>query len=60
MVVIKMIISSSIVEDMKKSINQHPYLRNILEKMVADGLTEDEAVDIMIQVWLKKTGIVVV
>ena len=40
-------------EDMKPKIKEHPYLKKVLDQMVADGLSEDEAFDIMFEAWLR-------
>lgn len=36
----------------KKGIKENEPLNSILEKMVSDGMGEDEALDIMIRAWL--------
>lgn len=47
-----MIDMAQVIEDMKPKMKEHPVLKKHLDKMVADGLTEDEALDVMIEVWL--------
>ena len=39
-------------EKMKPKIKEHPVLKKHLDKMIADGLSEHEALNIMIDVWL--------
>jgi hypothetical protein len=42
----------NIIKGMKEGIPLNPILKNELDKMVADGLSEDEALDVMILAWL--------
>ena len=42
----------NIIKGMKERIPLNPILKNELDKMVADGLSEDEALDVMILAWL--------
>lgn len=41
-------------EQMKPKMKEHPVLKKYLDKMIADGLSEDEALNIMINVWLHR------
>ena len=41
-------------EKMKPKIKEHPVLKKHLDKMIADGFTEEQAKDIMISAWLSK------
>lgn len=43
----------TLLEMTKKGIKENPITNAILEEMVSDGLSEDEAMDIMICAWLK-------
>ena len=40
-----------IIESMKKGIKENPTLKKYLDKMIADGIDEDTALDIMILAW---------
>ena len=40
-----------LIEDMKKGIKENPTLKKYLDKMVADGIEEDTALNIMILAW---------
>ena len=40
-----------IIEGMKKGIKENPALKKYLDKMVADGIDEDTALNIMILAW---------
>ena len=42
----------AIIKEMKERIPEHPVLKKDLEKLMADGLSKDEALDIMILAWL--------
>lgn len=42
------------VDDMKKAIKENPEARKYLEKGIEYGLTEEEALDTMIGVWLSQ------
>ena len=41
-------------EKMKPKIKEHLVLKKHLDKMIADGFTEEQAKDIMISAWLNK------
>ena len=41
-------------EKMKPKIKEHSVLKKHLDKMIADGFTEEQAKDIMISAWLNK------
>ena len=41
-------------EEMKPKMKEHPVLKKHLDKMIEDGLSEDEALNIMIDVWLHR------
>lgn len=46
-----------IIEDMKTGVKEHPVLKKFLDKGINEyGLSEEEALDIMIYVWLIKRG----
>lgn len=49
-------IDDQFIEDMKNRMKRHPYLKKKLKEMTDDGLSEDEALNIMIQVWREKIG----
>ena len=42
----------AVLSEMKKRIPEHPVLKQELDKLMEDGLSEDEALNIMIYVWL--------
>lgn len=44
----------AIIKEMKKRIPNDPRLKKELDKLMADGFDENEAVDIMIYNWLKE------
>ena len=41
----------NIIESMKKGIKENPTLKKYLDQMIADGIDEDTALDIMILAW---------
>ena len=41
-------------KEMKPKMKEHPVLKKHLDKMIEDGLSEDEALNIMIDVWLHR------
>ena len=41
-----------IIEDMKKGIKENPTTKKYLDKMIADGIDEDTALNIMLLAWL--------
>lgn len=43
-----------IIEEMKERIPEHPVLKKELEKLIANGLSKDEALDVMIDAWLQE------
>ena len=44
-------------EDIKERIKNNPSLKPTLNKMMEDGLSEDDAISVMIDVWAKSQGI---
>ena len=40
-----------LIEDMKEGIKENPKLKKYLDRMIADGIDEDAALDIMILAW---------
>ena len=42
-----------IIEDMKRRIPYDPVLKKYLERLMAEGLSKDEALDIMVNAWLE-------
>ena len=42
-----------VIAEMKRRIPKDPRLKKELDKIMADGFNEDEAVDIMINAWLQ-------
>ena len=40
-----------IITSMKKGIKEHPTLKKYLDEMIADGIDEDTALNIMILAW---------
>ena len=47
-----MIEKRSIITSMKKGIKENPTLKKYLDRMIADGIEEDTALNIMIHAWL--------
>lgn len=47
-------------EDIKERIKNSPSLKPTLDKMMEDGLSEDDAISVMIDVWAKSQGINVI
>lgn len=47
----------TLLEKMKKGIKENKTTNALLNKMVSDGLSEEEAMNIMISVWIDKMGI---
>ena len=47
-------------EDIKERIKNNPSLKPTLDKMVEDGLSEDDAISVMVDVWAKNQGINVI
>ena len=47
-------------EDIKERIKNNPSLKPTLDKMVEDGLSEDDAISVMVDVWAKSQGINVI
>ncbi len=43
-----------LIDYMKKRIKENETTKGILQEMVSDGLSEDEAMEIMIVAWLKR------
>ena len=41
-----------LIEDMKEGIKENPKLKKYLDKMIADGIDEDTALNIMLLAWL--------
>ena len=44
-------------EDIKERIKNNPSLKPTLDKMMEDGLSEDDAISVMVDVWAKRQGI---
>ena len=44
--------SEDMVTEMKEKMSNHPVLKKEMEKLMADGFSQDEALDIMIGAWL--------
>ena len=42
----------TIITEMKEKIPNHPVLQKEMEKLMADGLSQDEALDVIIYAWL--------
>ena len=40
-----------LIEDMKKGIKENPTTKKYLDKMIADGIDEDTALNIMLRAW---------
>ena len=51
----KVAIDEQFIEDMKKGIKRNKETRRILNQLVAEGLSEDEALNLMIRAWLERT-----
>lgn len=47
-------------EDVKERIKDNPSLKPILDNMMDDGLSEDDAISVMVDVWAKNQGINVI
>ena len=47
----------TLLEEMKEGIKENKTTNALLNKMVSDGLSEEEAMNIMISVWIDKMGI---
>lgn len=47
-------------EDIKERIKNNPSLKPTLDKMMEDGLSKDDAISVMIDVWAKNQGINVI
>ena len=45
-----------LIEDMKEGIKENPKLKKYLDRMIADGIDEDNALDIMILAWQTRGG----
>ena len=46
-----------IIESMKKGIKENPTLKKYLDKMIADGIDEDTALNIMLLAWQNRRAI---
>ena len=44
------------ITEMKEKMSNHPVLKKEMEKIMVDGLSQDEALDIMIEAWLYHIG----
>ena len=44
-------------KDIKERIKDNPSLKPTLDKMVEEGLSEDDAISVMVDVWAKRQGI---
>lgn len=42
----------AVIKNMKEKIPNHPVLKKEMEKLMADGLSQDEALNVMINAWL--------
>lgn len=42
----------AVIKNMKEKIPNHPVLKKEMEKLMADGLSQDEALNVMIIAWL--------
>lgn len=49
-------IVSKIFDEMKRRMPEDPYLKSIMDKMVADGCSEEIVLDIMLYTWLEGVG----
>ena len=47
-------------DDIKERIKDNSSLKPILDKMMEDGLSEDDAISVMVNVWAKSQGINVI
>ena len=47
-------------KDIKERIKNNPSLKPTLDKMVEDGLSEDDAISVMVDVWAKSQRINVI
>jgi len=47
-------------EDIKERIKDNPSLKPTLDKMMDGGLSEDDAISVMVDVWAKNQGINVI
>ena len=47
-------------KDIKERIKDNPSLKPTLDKMMEDGLSEDDAISVMVDVWAKNQGINVI
>ena len=47
-------------KDIKERIKDHPSLKPTLDKMMEEGLSEDDAISVMVDVWAKHQGINVI
>lgn len=43
----------AVIAEMKRRIPKHPVLKKHLEELINNGLSEEEALDVMIAAWLK-------
>ena len=46
--------------DIKERIKNNPSLKPTLNKMMEDGLSEDDAISVMVDIWAKSQGINVI
>ena len=42
----------AVIKNMKEKIPNHPVLKKEMEKLMTDGLSQDEALNVMINAWL--------
>ena len=42
----------AVIKNMKERIPNHPVLKKEMEKLMADGLSQDEALNVLINAWL--------
>lgn len=49
----------AIIAEMKKRIPEHPVLKEKMEELMAEGMTQDEALNLMIYAWLEEKGCII-
>lgn len=47
-------------EDIKERIKDNTSLKPTLDKMIEEGLSEDDAISVMVDIWAKRQGINVI
>lgn len=48
--------SGDIITEMKEKMSKHQGLQKEMEKLMADGFSQDEALEIMIRAWIHHIG----